>query len=447
VIIEKNFKKIRSKLDSTTESALINLCIKPIGMILGLVYTPLLLNYLGTEKYGLYATMISIISWINYLDIGIGNGLRNLLSKELAGEQLNEAKKSVSTAYIMLSAVSSMLLLVLIVGTLLLDWNDILKTNIDMQLPLLISFLFICINFVLALCNTLLYALQLSERVSLRNVTVQIFNICGIIILQTFSEGNLMYISILFGLSTCAVYIGNSIQIMNKYKYLRPSLKYYDKTKISAIGNLGLKFFVIQIAYMAMYTTDNLLITNLFSASEVTPFNITYGAFNTVYAFFAALLVPFWSQTTVAIQKRDINWVKKAIRKLNFIALIFSFCYIILAFAFKPLAKIWLGQNLDYPSGLIELMCLYYMLYTFSAVYSQILNGTGKINGPLFLSVFQGIINIPLAIFLAKTCGLGVAGIRLATTILVGIGSIYLPINTHIVLKKLKGSDSNSTIT
>lgn len=438
MLFHKSLEIIRNKIDTTTKSALINLCIKPVGMVLGLVYTPLLLNYLGMEKYGLYATLISIISWINYLDIGIGNGLRNLLSKELANEELNEAKKSVSTAYLMLSAISIILLIVLIIGTLFLDWSSILKTEIDMKTPLLISFIFICINFVLALCNTLLYALQLSERVSLRNITVQILNIFGIIFLQSFSKENLIYISILFGLSTCVVYIGNSVQIMKKYHFLRPSIKYYDKTKTSAIGSLGLKFFIMQISYMAMYTVDNLLITNLFNASEVTPFNITYGAFNTVYAFFAALLVPFWSQTTVAIQKRDVIWVKNSIRKLNYIAFAFSGIYLILAMAFKPLAKIWLGQSLEYPPGLIGLMCIYYSLYTFSAVYTQILNGTGKINGPLLLSVFQGVFNIPLAILLAKYFGLGVLGIRLSTTILVGVGAIYLPIYTKKILNNIE---------
>ena len=77
-------KLLRTKIGSTEKSALINMGFKPISAIVSLVYTPMLLSYLGDEKYGLWATVLSIITWINFFDVGIGNGLRNLLAKILA---------------------------------------------------------------------------------------------------------------------------------------------------------------------------------------------------------------------------------------------------------------------------------------------------------------------------------------------------------------------------
>ena len=41
-----------------------------------------------------------------------------------------------------------------------LDWHSIFNTDIDMRMPLGISFAFICVNFVLALSNTIFYAIQ-----------------------------------------------------------------------------------------------------------------------------------------------------------------------------------------------------------------------------------------------------------------------------------------------
>ena len=37
--------------------------IKPIGMIVSFLYTPMLLKYLGSEKYGLWVTVLSVINW------------------------------------------------------------------------------------------------------------------------------------------------------------------------------------------------------------------------------------------------------------------------------------------------------------------------------------------------------------------------------------------------
>ena len=47
---------------------------KGIGMLLGFVYTPLVLAFLGEARYGVWAVILNIVSWINYFDVGIGSG-------------------------------------------------------------------------------------------------------------------------------------------------------------------------------------------------------------------------------------------------------------------------------------------------------------------------------------------------------------------------------------
>ena len=82
----------------TVRSMGLNVLIRPISILINIIYTPLLLNYLGDEKYGIWVTILSIINWVNFCDIGIGNGLRNILGKEIVKSQFQEARKTVSTA-------------------------------------------------------------------------------------------------------------------------------------------------------------------------------------------------------------------------------------------------------------------------------------------------------------------------------------------------------------
>ena len=110
----KKFVKMIRGMDAADRSGIKNILLKPVSMILTLVYTPMLLSYLGDEKYGVWATLLSIITWISYCDIGIGDGLRILLTKELTKEKYEEAKKSVSTAYIILTAIAVVLLIIMI---------------------------------------------------------------------------------------------------------------------------------------------------------------------------------------------------------------------------------------------------------------------------------------------------------------------------------------------
>ena len=193
--------KFLRNLDSTRKSSLINFVLKPLNVLLGIVYTPLLLSYLGAEKYGLWATILSIINWINYCDVGIGHGLRNLVTKELVCNDEEGVRKSVATAYVILSIISMIVLFVCIIIVFSLDWKIVFSTEENMRVPLLISFVFICLNFVLALSNSLLYALQLSERVAIRSCLVQLLNIVGVFLLMQVSSGNLILLSISFIIS------------------------------------------------------------------------------------------------------------------------------------------------------------------------------------------------------------------------------------------------------
>ena len=71
---------------------LISTICKPLSMIVSYIYIPLVLNYLGVEKYGIWSTILTILSWISYFDIWVGNGLRNKLTESLAKKDNKEKK-------------------------------------------------------------------------------------------------------------------------------------------------------------------------------------------------------------------------------------------------------------------------------------------------------------------------------------------------------------------
>ena len=109
---------------------------KGVSILLSLVYVPVVLDYLGDYKYGVWATVLSILSWISYFDLGIGNGLRNRLSEALASSNSkNDAKTLVSSAYAILSLVVLAISVVCGFGISFIDWSDLLSAwNINENL-------------------------------------------------------------------------------------------------------------------------------------------------------------------------------------------------------------------------------------------------------------------------------------------------------------------------
>ena len=71
-------------------------------------------------------------------------------------------------------------------------------------------------------------------------------------------------------------------------------------------------------------------------------------------------------------------------------------------------------------------MAGYVIINGWCGIFSQFLNGVGKIKLQLFSGIFGAILNIPLAIFLGKH--LGIYGVLLSTAILGLVSAFWSPI-------------------
>lgn len=429
-----NYKWINKKIknnDALGKSMLLSMLCKPVGMIISLVYTPLLLGYLGEEAYGLWATILSVVNWINYFDVGIGNGLRNELAKNVSTNDSEGSNQAVSTAYVLISFISSIVLVFGCVAINMLDCNSLFNTKIDVKPALAISFVFICINFVLALSKVQLFATQQADKVGLMTVFIQVLNLIGIVILRIWGNGNIITVAILVGVSSLLVNILFTGKVWKDHCEFIPKINSFKKNKVSAIGNLGIKFFIIQIAALVLYTTDNMIITRLFGPSNVTPYQTAYTAFGVVNGLFAAFISPLWSEYTIATEKGNYQWIESVVFKLNFLLIPVGIVLGIGTFFFKTISEVWLHKILIYDEGLIPLMAVYFFMYVWGSIYSNVLNGMGKVDLQMFLAVVTTIVNIPLSVFLGRNMGMGSTGVLLATIICMAASNIPSTIYTH----------------
>ena len=417
-------------------SMLLSTLCKPLGMIISLLYTPFLLRYLGDEYYGIWSTILSVINWINYFDVGIGQGLRNSLAKHIANKEEKDAKEVVSTGYVALALISVVTFIFGIVFFLLADIKVLFNTELDIRPALVVSFICICTNFVLGLSRPQFYATQQAEKVSFMTILTQGVNLIGILTLSFVSNGSLFSVAVLVGVSGILVNLCYSFSLWKKHDYLRPSFKKYNPQKLKDVCGVGVKFFLIQISALVLYSTDNMIITQLFGPTHVTPYHTSYTAFGIVNGLFAAFLSPLWSRYTVAMEKKDYRWIKKSVLDLDKFLPVIAVILLIGTVLFKPIAHIWLHKDLNYDFGLVPCMAIYFFLYMWGSIYATVLNGTGRINLQLILAVSTAIINIPLSIILGDNCGMGTTGVLLATIICMLITDIPVTIYTHKFLNK-----------
>jgi O-antigen/teichoic acid export membrane protein len=195
---------------------------------------------------------------------------------------------------------------------------------------------------------------------------------------------------------------------------------------------LGMKFFIIQIATVVLYETSNIIIAQLYGPEQVTPYNVTYKYFGIIPMIMGIIMTPFWSAFTEAWVKKDTHWIKTTMKRLQYLWLLLTIITLIMLVLSNVVYKLWVGKEINVPFSISVAMASYVIINAWNGIYSQFLNGVGKIKLQLYTAMAGTIINIPLALFLGKS--LGIYGVVLSTTIISITSVIVSPIQYNRII-------------
>lgn len=413
---------------------------KFLSMAIVFTTIPLLLNYLEVEQYGIWVTIFSLINIVLFIDGGIGNGLKTKLSEAISLEDFRLAKTYISTAYISIGIISIILFLIGSICIYFINFQSVFNTDIltdtELKIILYVTLFLVITGFVLNLFKSFYYANQQASKVELAMMLYQLIILFFVSILLHFFTRNLLFIAILYGTSNILISVIFTLIFFRKNKKLLPSVSFFSKKKVKDLMGLSLGFFVIQLSMIVIFTTDNLIISNLLGPKEVTSYDIVYKLFQVVITFSIILQDPFWALYTDAFQKRDFLWIRKTFIRLNKLFLILVVCVTILFFIAKPVIKFWTQKDLQISNNLLFFMGLFILVRVYGIIYMNFLNATGKIKIQMWLYIFGAIINIPLSFYFVKYTNLGSSGVILGTIFSILGLSVLLPIQTFKILKK-----------
>ena len=397
--------------------------VRGLNIGVGLLLVPITINYLNPTNYGIWITLTSVVAWFGFFDIGFGNGLRNRFTEAVAKGEHELAKKYVSTTYAILSIIITAFLLVFYFLNLYIDWTVILNTDNNPGFAKELSYLAVVVftscgmTFVLNLIAVILSADQRGALSATFDLAGKSLSLLFIYILTRTSESSLLALGIIYSIISPIVLVLATIWFFNgRYRIYRPSINAVDFSKAKDLFSIGAKFFFIQIAGILLYQTNNMIITQLFGPAMVTPYNVSFKYFSVLMMGWMIVIGPFWSAITEAWTKKDISWIKNIMNKLMLgwgILLVIGFIMLI---ASDMVFKFWINKDFTVPIWVSILTLSWVLLNTWNGIFSQFLNGVGKIKLQMWVGFSVAIINIPLAILLGKQKG--IEGILLANIII-----------------------------
>jgi O-antigen/teichoic acid export membrane protein len=418
----------------------VSFILKGLSVLLSLYIVPLTVNYLGKETYGIWVTMLSIISWISLSDIGIGHGLRNKLAISLSINEKKMSRAYVSTAYVLLSGISLIILLIGFIVLPFVNW-EIFFNSKGLDIPYLTVMLFFIAFIATTLClgiiNSILSACQLNSWTGYAPLISSMLFICSLILFPSYFN-SLLYIVLAYGITNILALIMLSVFFFKKFSYLIPHIKYVDKSLIKNIVSLGGQFFIIQIAAILIFSTSNILIIQFIGPDRVTDYNVAFKLFSIFTFGFNIVTANLWSAYTEAYTKKDFKWIIKSIRSQILLLIPIVVVLILFVLFFDNILKLWLQDTKDIvsiPVSLIIFLAVYVFISLWNSIFAVFLNGISKTKLQIRTATVGGLLMIPFAYLFVKILNWDITGIVISMSLSLIPFFIFGTVETYKILK------------
>lgn len=384
--------------------------VRGISIAASFFLVPLTIGYISSELYGVWLTLSSIMMWLQFMDIGFSQGMKNKVTEAIAKNEWGDAQAFVSTTYFMMVLIFIPLCIILEIVTPYINWSSLLNVNqlynAEIIKTVQVLVIFFCISMILNVFSSLVAAFQQVALSNAFNAVGQVLALVAIIFCVHFVKPSLVVL--VFAISAMPVivtFISSMILFNGRYKKVSPKITCIRISKVKELFSLGYKFFIINIQVVVLYQSTNFLISYLSSPLQVTAYNIAYKYLNLAMMISVMIFAPLWPAYTDAYTKGDYEWMSRIWNKMYKVYVVTVVASIIMVFISPLVYKLWIGHRADIPFTMTCLVGLYVAAYCWMNLNGTLIVGIGKIKLDTIVVCIGMCVHIPLSFFLGHFIG------------------------------------------
>jgi O-antigen/teichoic acid export membrane protein len=401
-----------------------NVSAQLVVILVSLVTVPIGLHYFGPGQYGAWLVIESILVILGLSQYGI----RTASAALIAAESSSAARRHILVRALAILALISFFL---IAATLILTFFETLWMKLFGNIPSglahdayrasFIVLLFYLIRLPLVVFSSAFTGVQ-DTHLERLYISILPYSLGFVSLLVTISiNGDLITLAWLTGIAHLVAAIGSGLHLFIRHPGFRPgrngdfhqnSVANHELTR--RLFRSGNKFFIVGIAAIFVWGTDNLVISVLSGAGNVTPYAVTFRAFMVAYAGLSVVNFALWPMLAKAVTAKDWIWVGSVYRTLLSVLPILGSAIWIGGIAFaQPVIEMWAGPAGYGGSLVVFALGAYAYLLSQIGTTSSFLSAT---NAPqVGLAVSEAVINLVLSIVLFYWLGIG--GVAVATAL------------------------------
>ncbi|MCT7942948.1 oligosaccharide flippase family protein [Shewanella holmiensis] len=403
---------------------------KILTMVLSLIIVPLLINTLGTENYGVWVALTSLIAWISLFDFGLGYALKNTVTTSIANNKLHLAKAE-ALQVLKLTCILSVLLLIVFFCSI--SFISVLKLNLGASLMIFVPFILL---FPLKAGNAILQGARL---IALESG----FSFIGPLFFFIFSTLFVLF-GFCFDVFTAAVlftisYVASIICIWLKAcKVVNISLFDFRELMLAKLDfsriSVGVKFFVLQVASLVLYSVGTILVYDQLGPQEAAHYDVVSKIFVLGLSLFNMVIAAFWPEITNYFSRSDFNGIKTLYLRMIFLSLIFSLGSFFVAYFAPEIVSAWTIGKINISKEQAIFFGALVSIQSFAYSGAVVLNALEKMNVQLVLTSISVFLMMPLSMLFFSN-NYGISSVPLAAAILTIPAMLYANTHTYILIR------------
>jgi O-antigen/teichoic acid export membrane protein len=412
------------------------LLVKFVSLGINLISVPLTLSYLGAEQYGIWMSITSILIFMNFADLGLGNGLLNEIANSKANKSEIQAKKAVSSTFFILALISVFLLIIFCIFSYFIDWNVFFKIkntilNNEVHQTLIVVFVIFLFNLPLGIIQRIQEGYQEGYKYQFFLIIGSLLSFLGILISVNFKL-SLPWLVLLFssGQLLATLFNGYLLFYKNK-KYLIPRYKNFDILVGKKIIRRGIVFFILGLFTLIGNSSDNLVIAKLLGFSSIASYEVVKKMF--LFSTLSQLLIqPLWPAFAEAIASGDLKWAKNTLNKALLSTMLSCAIFTLPLLLFgKTIIHAWVGDKVRVDFMLLLGYYLFGIFSNYGGVMSTLLNSGPLLNKQIPIIIFSSITSVLFKFLLIPT--MGVSGAIWGTLIAY---LLFYTVPTYLISKR-----------
>lgn len=411
---------------------------KGVTIATALVSVPLTLGYLGSERYGLWMTISSVIAMLSFADLGLGNGLLNAVATANGRDDREAARHYVSSAFFMLSSVAVVLGLSLALLYPLVAWERVFNVSssaaVDEAGPAAAVFIAcFLVNMPLGIVQRIQTGYQAGFAANLWQAVGSLLGLVGVLTAIRFQAGLPWLVLGMSGGPAAATAMNAVVEFGRLRPWLLPSPKHFKWRCGGELLGVGFAFFALQIAGTLAYASDNLIITQVMGPSAVATYAVVQRMFWVGPTLQTLFVAPLWPAYGEAKARHDVGWLSATLwRSMVASVVVCALVSLPLLVWGQRLIHLWVGTAVEPSALLLGGFAAWTLFAGYGSAASAFMNGTGFLGFQIICALLFAVSSIAVKIVLSQQ--IGVAGIIWATVITY---SLFSAIPTAVAMPRI----------